>query len=145
MATLTAARIAMVCNNLLFAIMAYVADYNETHIFNPLWPPHAKFHNGQSMSFGLLASLTAVYLLVRQTESKAMAKDSVFIAAIVGSLTTTAGLSAIFYPNTAWTDPQWDNGAVIGFQAYIFMGQLLINWGCYYSEKKRLDKLVKEE
>ena len=30
----------------------YLADWNETHIYKPTWPPHAKFHNAQTMSLG---------------------------------------------------------------------------------------------
>jgi hypothetical protein len=40
-------------------IGSYVADWNETHIHNPTWPPHAKFHNAQTMSMGAALSLTA--------------------------------------------------------------------------------------
>jgi hypothetical protein len=34
------------------AVGPYLADWNETHICTPTWPPHAKFHNGQTMSLG---------------------------------------------------------------------------------------------
>ncbi|OAA65400.1 hypothetical protein SPI_02187 [Niveomyces insectorum RCEF 264] len=135
----------MVCDNVLFAIAAYYADWSHTHIFNPRWPPHAKFHNGQSMTFGALSALTAVYLLGRRNANLDAAKDSIFLAAVVGSLTTAAGLSAIFYPGTAWVDPEIDPDASavfpMGVQGYIFLGQLVINWGSYLWEKANLEKL----
>jgi hypothetical protein len=43
-------------------IGAFLADYNETHIFNPNWPPHAKFHGGQTLSMSVvLGSMTVVF------------------------------------------------------------------------------------
>lgn len=41
----------------------YLFDWNKTHIHNPDWPPHAEFHNAQTMSLGAAlcaATLTAL-------------------------------------------------------------------------------------
>ncbi|OOQ87616.1 hypothetical protein PEBR_15830 [Penicillium brasilianum] len=135
----------MVLNNFLFASAAYFADCSESHLFNSRWPPHAKFHNGQSMSFGALAAGLAIYLLCRRSLALEAAKDNLFSAACVGSLTTIAGLSAIFYPGTAWVDPEFASGARIAPQVYVFWGQLLINWCAYVLEKGRLDKREKQK
>jgi hypothetical protein len=34
-------------------VAAPTADMNQTHIYDPQWPPHAKFHNGQTLSMSL--------------------------------------------------------------------------------------------
>lgn len=41
----------------------YIADWNETHIHNPRWPPHAKFHGGQTMSIGAVLGLATLWYL----------------------------------------------------------------------------------
>ena len=45
------------------SVSPYLADWNVTHIYNPLWPPHAKFHNAQTMVLGALLGLLAIYCL----------------------------------------------------------------------------------
>ncbi|MGV9367501.1 DUF6640 family protein [Amycolatopsis sp. NPDC003731] len=35
-------------------------------MFNPAWPPHAKFHNGQTMSLGLTLGATSLWQLWRR-------------------------------------------------------------------------------
>lgn len=48
----------------LFTIISpFLADWNVTHIYNPRWPPHAKFHNAQTMSFAVLLGALALYYL----------------------------------------------------------------------------------
>ncbi|MGP3999528.1 DUF6640 family protein [Streptomyces sp. 8N706] len=42
---------------------ALLADWNETHIHNPRWTPHAKFHNAQTMSLGVHLSAVILWLL----------------------------------------------------------------------------------
>lgn len=44
----TPGRILITVGNLFYSLGAFAADYNETHVKNPRWPPHAKFHNGKS-------------------------------------------------------------------------------------------------
>jgi hypothetical protein len=43
----------------------FVFDFNETHIYNPSWPPHAEFHNAQTMSSGVALSAATLVNLWR--------------------------------------------------------------------------------
>ena len=79
----------------------YLADWNETHIKNPAWPPHAKFHNAQTMSMGVALSLAALCQLWKPGSGRA-ALDSAAISASTYHLTQ---LSAGLYPGTATVDP----------------------------------------
>lgn len=92
----------------------------------------------------MFSAATTVYLLGRRNATPEAARDSLFLAAVVGSLTTAAGLSAILYPGADWADPEFPNHAdFIGPQRYIFIGQLLVNWGAYWWERARLKKSAK--
>jgi hypothetical protein len=102
--SLTVGRSAIILGNLLYSIGAFVFDYNETHVLNPRWPPHAKFHNGQTMTLGTLLCVLSLYHLFRSTSSPTQRKDHVWNASVVGSLYCLAGLSAILYPDTAWQE-----------------------------------------
>ncbi len=48
----------------------YLADWNETHIYNPRWTPHAKFHNAQTMAFGPLLGALSLYFLWGQAQGR---------------------------------------------------------------------------
>ncbi len=47
----------------------YLADWNATHIYNPTWPPHAKFHNAQTMSLGVGLGLATFWQLWRRHDT----------------------------------------------------------------------------
>ncbi len=45
-----------------------LADWNATHIYNPLWPPHAKFHNAQTMTIAVLLGVSGLVFLWRRRQ-----------------------------------------------------------------------------
>jgi hypothetical protein len=112
---------------------AYLADWNETHIYNPRWPAHAKFHNGQTMSMGLALGLCSLYYLYRPQYSK----DSVFTAALLCSTFWITQASGILYPGAAWIDPEFGTEADAPQPKGIpvFLG---ITWLGYWLETRRL-------
>lgn len=79
----------------------FVFDFNETHIYNPSWPPHAKFHNAQTMSSGVALSLATLVNLWRPGSGR-VGLDA---AALSASVYWVSQLSAFFYPGTASVDP----------------------------------------
>ncbi|KAJ6510890.1 hypothetical protein C8R45DRAFT_858885 [Mycena sanguinolenta] len=100
----------------------YIADWNETHIFNPTWPPHAKFHNGQTMSMGALLGIATLWYLYAPvvTGAGAKGKESAGIwravrrdaelaklqtTVVLGALYWVTQLSGYFYPGSGAFDP----------------------------------------
>lgn len=44
----------------------FVFDMNRTHLFNPAWPAHAKFHDGWTIAMAGASGGTALWLLRRR-------------------------------------------------------------------------------
>jgi hypothetical protein len=95
------------------AIGGYIADWNHTHVYNPRWPPHAKFHNGQTMSTGVLLGISSLYYLFRPTPNP---RQCLNFATWLLSLNWFAQLSASLYPGALPVDPEFGDGFP---QAYI--------------------------
>ena len=125
----------MMGTNLFLASGAYIADWNETHVKNPRWPPHARFHNGQTMTSSLLYAAASAYFLFRAHPNKAAELDSMFTAAVIGSFYTISGMSGILYPGADGVDPEFGSGFP---QLYIFGAPLIVNWIGYWLEMKKL-------
>ncbi|MFO0578027.1 MAG: DUF6640 family protein [Polyangia bacterium] len=84
-------------------IGAYVADWNATHIYNPNWPPHAKFHNAQTMVLASVSAAVSLWLLLGRSE----ARGRLFrldMASLFASLYWVCLLPGIFFPGTAFYD-----------------------------------------
>lgn len=136
----------------------YIADWNETHIYNSTWPPHAKFHNGQTMSMGLALGASVLWMLWRplppsssslassspgagkakegEGQQRAVERERLDAAVLLASLYWLTQLSAILYPDTRAVDPPGD---VDSFpQLWISLGCLVPAAVGWWSERMRL-------
>ncbi len=87
------------------AVSPYLADWNETHIYNPLWTPHAKYHNAQTMAFGpVLGALTLYFLWGRRSDDE---RSNVSLAILFASLYYATQLLAFLFPGVAAFDPEF--------------------------------------
>jgi hypothetical protein len=85
------------------AVSPYLADWNVTHIYNPAWPPHAKFHNAQTMVLGALLGILSFYCLwLRKGISEQQKLNE---ATVLASLYWLAQIPAKLFPGTALADP----------------------------------------
>jgi len=86
------------------ALGGFVADWNGSHIFNPRWPPHAKFHDGQTLAFGVLLAAATLFFAWRRSGDRG---TNMLAAAITGGVLYWAQAAAFGVPGTAWTDPEF--------------------------------------
>ncbi|TWP50413.1 acetyltransferase [Lentzea tibetensis] len=83
---------------------AIAADWNETHVFNPNWPPHAKFHNGQTIALGF--ELAAVSLWQLWGPGK-RSRSAVRWATLFAGFYSATQVPAILFPGAEFTDPEF--------------------------------------
>ncbi|KAI2468648.1 hypothetical protein F4781DRAFT_397397 [Annulohypoxylon bovei var. microspora] len=103
------------------SVGAVVADcFNETHMFNPRWPPHAKFHNAQTVAIAVILAGLTLYYTWRPAKTPELRREFVFISAVAGSVYWIAGLLAILPPGTMGVDPEFGGPAFP--QAKLFVG-----------------------
>ena len=83
------------------AIIPFVA---KQHLYNKHWPPHAKFHNCQTMLLGIGLGLLALYVLF---SSRPLTLPQFYLAAAIAGLYFVSMLLAPIFPGTAWLDPEF--------------------------------------
>ncbi|GID26288.1 DUF6640 family protein [Paractinoplanes brasiliensis] len=115
-------------------IGVFIADWNESHIYNPAWPPHAKFHNAQTMSMGVALALVVLYYLWKPAQSRATLATGAVVASIYG----LTQLSVAFYPGVSSVDPPGENTWPQLLTTLPSLGFVL---GGYLLERRRLHTL----
>lgn len=86
------------------AVVPYLADWNDTHIYNETWSPHAKYHVGHTMVIGTVLGLLSLHCLWRRTGDPA---DNLRFGALVAAVYWVAQAGAVLVPGTAMTDPEF--------------------------------------
>lgn len=107
------------------AVGAFKADWNETHIRNPRWPAHAKFHNAQTMVFAVqLTALTLWQLWGRRRGTRSALNWGTLLA----SLYWLAQVPAAFFPGTALADEEFEGSfpKVAGVELNQLVGQAVV-------------------
>lgn len=136
------------------AISPYLADWNETHIYNPLWTPHAKFHNAQTMMFGALCGLFALYFLWFRSNGSDNGErlTNVKVATVFAMFYWAAQAGAFMFPGVASFDSQFAATApsrIFGLPGQLGMDIIIacVLGVAYYLEYRRLNnqKLAQSE
>ncbi|GAA4984946.1 hypothetical protein GCM10023205_63980 [Yinghuangia aomiensis] len=128
----TTGRVLLTVTGLTTMCGAYIADWNDTHVFNPDWPPHAKFHNGQTMSTGLALGAATLYFVWGR---RPWTYGTLQLATACASAYWITQMSSILYPGTAFTDPGCSRKAGQPVMAGV---TLALNAAAFVAEKRRL-------
>jgi tetrahydromethanopterin S-methyltransferase subunit C len=91
--------------SLYLVIGAHVADYSRTHLLDPRWPPHAKFHDGQTLASSIFLAALTIIFAVRKTQDR---NTTVIATTSFAALYWVTQAFAIVYPGTAFVDPEFD-------------------------------------
>lgn len=81
-----------------------LADLNRSHVFNPSWPPHARFHSAAGWGSIAGSQLLALWLLWRPSEHAGESEVAIKIAALLPVIAWAPFFLALATPGTAVED-----------------------------------------
>ncbi len=117
----------------------FAADWSSTHLFNPRWTPHAKFHNAQTMLLGLGLGASALWFVWRQSGDT---KTNLLAAVVFSALYWITQAGSITFPGTALFDPEFAPNSELPVQVIMDVIILsLLGFG-YYLENKRCSPIA---
>ena len=96
------------------------ADLNDTHVFNPEWPPHARFHGAAGWGTVSGAQLLALWLLWRPAASDAERDLGATTAALLTTISWLPFFPAAATPGTGVEDHPGHLPRVVGVPINLF-------------------------
>ena len=117
---------------------AHIADYSRSHLLDPRWPPHAKFHDGQTLMFSIFLAALTIFFAVKKTQDK---RTSLIATTSFAALYWVTQALAIVYPGTAFMDPEFNTPSayLLGLPAQVVIDVIalcLIYVACYLAARK---------
>ncbi len=86
----------------IWGVGALGADFNATHVFNPAWLPHARFHSALGICLGVGLGLLALWVLwTRSGEPRFNLK----VGTVLAGLYCVSFFPAILVPGVSMEDP----------------------------------------
>jgi hypothetical protein len=95
-------------------------DTAHQHMYNPAWPPHAKFHDAQYIVMSLALGLLALVLLARRHGDTHF---RLLWSAGILAVPWASMFPALLFPGTATYDPEFKDETqfVLGLHGQMFM------------------------
>jgi hypothetical protein len=101
------------------------ADLNRTHLFNPSWPPHARFHSAAGWGSVAGSQLLALWLLWRPCTDADDGDLAIKIAALLPAVAWVSFFPALATPGTAVEDEPGHLARIAGVPANLVPATLI--------------------
>lgn len=99
-----------------YGLVPALADLNETHLLNPLWSEHARFHAAWFLAFGAGVAGTSLFLIWRRGE--------VFVPIVLGLMFAGGFWVATLFRESyggALVDPNGHTHSIAGIESNMFL------------------------
>lgn len=124
----------------LTTISGFLVDWNRTHLFNPAWTPHSKYHNAQTISLAALLGAAGLYFLLQKKEDQ---RRQLRLGTLLPVLFWSSMIPAFAFPNAKGMEAEFPElvpkvGRVWINEGPISLGMLLLLGTGYLLERKKL-------